>query len=223
MRKNRPLSTWADWVQVIVQSLLLLGAIYAVCIYKGQLVAMRESNELLKASTDAATKAAKAAEDSVTLARDMSRLDQRAWVAPSGISGLLKADQPFVCSIRIKNTGKTFARYTQVNAQVGSAKKGMDPPFDKLGDPPANGKMPVTITLAPNGEYELLTDPTRSFNQQEIENIRDNGDFFVFGRIDYTDVFDRSHWTTFCFRYDLLTDGYDHYGKHNDADNRNGD
>src|SRR6266568_244267 len=39
----------------------------------------------------------------------MSRLDQRAWVAPSAIEGKPEQDKPFNILITVKNSGKTFA------------------------------------------------------------------------------------------------------------------
>src|SRR5437016_2811471 len=60
---------------LVISSFLTLGAIWAqVWVYNQQLKEMRKS-------TDAATKAAKAAEASIIQAKEMTHLDQRAWVA----------------------------------------------------------------------------------------------------------------------------------------------
>ena len=66
----------------------------------------------MKKSTDAATKAANAAETSVKQATETMRLDQRAWVGPIHADGNLPAevDKDFLISIQIKNSGKTFAK-----------------------------------------------------------------------------------------------------------------
>src|SRR5437588_9436184 len=59
---------------LVISSFLTLGAIWAqVWVYNQQLKEMRKA-------TDAATKAAKAAETSVGTAKEISRRDQRAWV-----------------------------------------------------------------------------------------------------------------------------------------------
>ena len=221
----RPKSTVADICQVIIQGFLLAGAFYGICIYEGQLTQMRKANALMKDSTDAATKAAKAAEDSVILARDMNRLDQRAWVAVAQISGPLQAGEPFVTRIRFKNSGKTFARNAQVRVKIDITNKDAFPDFDTLFDTPKDGKEIGVMILAPNAEYESVTEPFElsPFTQEQIDNIRDNQALFVFGRIDYADVFDRGHWTTFCYRYGFPSGEYGYCENHNDADNRSGD
>jgi hypothetical protein len=198
---------WHYWMQFAV---FLVGGVVAF-IYGCQLNEMR--------------KATRVATHGLGLTREMARLDQRAWVATDGADGALSAGQPFVIHIKFKNTGKTFARHAQITVKTEITKKDTLPNFNTLFDPPKNGKKPVTMILVPNAQYEMTTDPVEGspFSQEQIDNIRDNQGLFVFGRIDYADIFDRKHWTTFCYSYDVTKTEYSYCEKHNDADNRSGD
>jgi hypothetical protein len=60
----------------------------------------------MRKSTDAATKAARAADESIRLTREMSRLDQRAWVAAKGIAGIPEIGKPLTVIVAYGNTGK---------------------------------------------------------------------------------------------------------------------
>ena len=55
----------------------------------------------MKASTDAATEAAKAARDSVTLARQASHLDQRAWLLVR-VEGIPEENKPFEITLSVR-------------------------------------------------------------------------------------------------------------------------
>ena len=89
--------------QLILAFFLVVAAIIGACIYGWQLSEMRKS-------TNAATKAAKAAEDSVLLAKQNAHLDQRAWVVVSDVSGVPEVGKPFIVTMNITNVGKTFAK-----------------------------------------------------------------------------------------------------------------
>src|SRR5437879_5170932 len=92
-----------ETLQVILTAFILAAAIIAACIYGCQLSEMQKS-------TIAATKAAKAAEDSVLLAKENTHLDQRAWMAIASISGAPNIGEVFRVTITIRNTGKTPAK-----------------------------------------------------------------------------------------------------------------
>lgn len=207
------LPVWKDsqWWQVFVAAVLVPFGVYAVVIYSRQL-------EQMESTTKAAT-------EGLALTREMNRLDQRAWVATSGASGELKVGEQFVAHVTFKNTGKTFARNAQFRIKTEITKKDALPNFDSLFDASKDGKDPLMMILAPNAQYESMTDPLENspFSQEQIDNIRDNQELFVFGRVDYADVFDRGHWTTFCYRYNVKSGEYLYCRTHNDADNRSGD
>ena len=108
--KNNVLNDLSAVLGLVISFLLLVVTFMTFCaiciqatIYVFQLKEMRKS-------TDAATKAAKAAEDSVTLVRENAHLDQRAWVVVSDVSGVPEVGKPFIVTINISNLGKTFAK-----------------------------------------------------------------------------------------------------------------
>lgn len=107
---------WRDsqWWQVIVAGILVPFGIYAVIVYSEQLDEMRKS-------TDAATRAAKAAEDSVMLTRETAHLDQQAWVAVTAISGTPKPDELTNINVLIRNSGKTFAKNVEGSTNCGNS------------------------------------------------------------------------------------------------------
>ena len=84
----------------------------ALIIYWCQLREMRKS-------TDAATRAAKAAEDSITFARNSAHLDQRAWVAPIDVTGKPEEGKPYKVAVTFKNTGRTFAKNSPMRSSAG--------------------------------------------------------------------------------------------------------
>lgn len=187
----------------------------AICIqgliFNGQLGEMKKS-------TDAATKAAKAAEDSVTFARESAHLDQRAWVGPMGIRGNPpEVNKDFVADVTVKNRGRTFARKVEVKWHVREVPRQQTPDFDNEMDTPSQTSNSVGL-MPPDGEYIIKAHGAVRPDQAIVDRIQSGAvRVFIFGKLTYTDVFDCSHWTTFC--YALKTDGtYEIWETHNDAD-----
>jgi hypothetical protein len=221
--KPRPRSTHADLWQVAIQGAVLLGALWALSIYKGQLVEMREANRLMKASTDAATDAANSVKDSVKQAREASQLEQRAWVATSGIAtGAPQEGVKFVVKIPVKNTGKTFARKVAMNANFQFVPAGRAPEFASDD----SETLISNLLLSPDGTYELTLFTKEPWSEKEMVRIKPApGDeiashfLVIHGYITYYDIFGCDHWTVFCFK--LVPEGWTWQicGQHNDADN----
>src|ERR1051325_10357795 len=182
----------AEWIAIVMTGLL---GLIALCIYNGQLVAMRESNALLKISTDAATKAAQAAQETVRQARDNMRLEQRAWVT----AGEARLEKPLVpgktatFSIQIVNSGKTPALDVHI---TGSAYIAREP----MPEVPPNAIKESSL-IGPEGQ--IFAKPETKYaviDEREIKSIR-NAELHLFakGRITYVDIFEVTHTTTFCF------------------------
>jgi hypothetical protein len=109
----------------------------------------------MRRSTDAATKGARAAEDSITLTREMSRLDQPAWLAPIAIGGTPKIGKPLTVSVKYNNTGKTFARNVQIASFAHAVLKGQKPNFDRVDNDPESERR--IALLPPNGESVFVS------------------------------------------------------------------
>jgi len=198
---------------VLATSLTVVAISVQACIFYGQL---RE----MKKSTDAATKAANAAEASVKQASETAHLDQRAWVGPIHADGNLPAevDKDFLISIQIKNSGKTFAKKVGVKWHTYPARKQEIPDFEKEMTSVPSETLNSVGLLPPQGESSIRVrcgpiTPKAVLDVFRSDEIR----YFIFGKITYVDVFDCPHWTTFC--YVVKTDDpCEIWESYNDAD-----
>lgn len=154
------------------------------------------------------------------------RLDQRAWVSAVGISPPPSIGQPFDVTIRVRNTGKTFAKVFSVVNQVEPVLRGKHPDFSgEIGPEPKS----ISV-LAPNSDYVItahvpITTPSGIVPTVTDDRLRDlkkelgDGELriVVHGRITYLDVFGCSHWTTYCFE---LQPSWEYAGcsTHSDSD-----
>jgi hypothetical protein len=177
----------------------------------------------IKKSTEAATKAANAAEASVKQVRKAAHRDQRAWVAVVDIQGVPEIGTIFSVNVAAQNSGKTFAKNVAMRAVIELVtEKGREPDFT-LDDSAAARKDSSVSLLAPNADYLMDIElrkqtPPHEITQSDLDGIR-RGDLtiFIHGKITYDDIFGCTHWSSFCTRLkpDLK---YASYGKHNDAD-----
>lgn len=149
-------------------------------------------------------------------------LDQRAWVAATNITGVPEVDKPFVVRITGKNAGKTFAKQFRMIVAVESG-----PPRVIKFDAERHHAPESISLLSPNGEYTSETIVTGEHShphhdnpdQIAMDNIRNGSvQIVAFGRMDYVDIFNVQHWSTFCFRLDR-GEKWQSCKEHNDADN----
>jgi hypothetical protein len=152
-------------------------------------------------STNAATKAAVAAENSVKLTREMGHLDQRAWVGIIGVTGTPTLNNPFLVQVLTKNSGKTFAKKCRSMVYFQDIPAGTEPDFSHDNTRYADNSV---ATIAPNAELGTNTDvlryeETKIITQSMLDNWK-NGQstFMVCEKITYEDIFGCEHWTTFC-------------------------
>ncbi len=136
---------------------------------------------------------------------DNFHLDQRAWVSVIEISGAPQKDAQWVVTVRVKNTGKTFARNFYLAAGV--ALNSERPSFADVDNSPNLSPASSKSLITPNGEYEshsLLTGPGSAHNynnptQTYINDLKaGKGRNFAYGKMTYTDIFGRHHWSTYC-------------------------
>ncbi|HEY2711856.1 MAG TPA: hypothetical protein VGI60_05020 [Chthoniobacterales bacterium] len=180
--------------------------IVALIIYGCQLKEMQRSS--------------KAAITGLALSEQMNRIEERAWVAPAGISGDLEVGKEFRPQVVFKNSGKTFALRMASSIKIELVKKGSDPNFDRVKEPSKVDDIWSSVLLPPNGQCGSLPDPLEKspFSQEQIDSIRDTQSLFVYGRVSYADIFGHYHWTTFCYLYDVREKTYGYYNKYNEAD-----
>jgi cytoskeletal protein RodZ len=206
---------------VVVVSFLTFCAIFcAICVQAA--IYFFQLKQISK-STDAATRAANAAEASVKQVNSTARRDQRAWIAVVDIQGIPEVGTIFSVNLVAQNSGKTFAKNLTMRAVVELiSEKGKEPDFS-LEDTAAARKDSSASLLAPNADYVMDIEPRKQtppheITQSDFDGIRSgNLRIFVHGRMTYDDIFGCAHWTSFCARLkpDLK---YASCGTHNDAD-----
>jgi hypothetical protein len=216
-------SDLAALFSVIVSFLLILVISFlmfcAICVQAGiYFLQLRQ----IKKSTEAATRAANAAEASVREGEKAARHDQRAWIALVDIQGIPEVGTSFSVNLVAQNSGKTFAKNLTMRAVIEILKRGEEPDFS-LEDTAAARKDSSVSLLAPNADYVMDIElrkqtPPHEITHFDLDGIRSgNLTLFVHGRMSYEDIFGCPHWASFCTRLkpDLK---YASYGKHNDAD-----
>jgi hypothetical protein len=220
--KTKYSDLWALF-SVIVSLLLVVVSFLTFCVICVQAGIYFFQLKQIKKSTDAATKAANAAEASIKQAKGAARHDQRAWVAVVDIQGIPEVGTIFSVNLLAQNSGKTFAKNLTIRAVVELiTEKGKEPDFS-LEDIAAARKDSSVSLLAPNAEYVMDVElrkqtPPHEMTQSDLDGIRrGNLTIFIHGKMTYDDIFGCAHWTSFCTRLkpDLK---YASYGKHNDAD-----
>jgi len=183
---------------VVAAFLTFLAICVQAFIYNAQL---RE----MKKSTDAATKAAKSAEDSVAQARETTRLDQRAWVVTAGINGFPEAGHPFRVKVIISNTGKTPAKNLDPICASDPVERGNLPNFQarlkEVSEKHRNEEGSKGF-LPPNGRTETTLEPKTEqiFSDENITALKNgNPRYFLYGEITYEDIFDQPHLVDFLY------------------------
>jgi hypothetical protein len=175
----------------------------------------------LKKSADAAMKAAKAAEDSVRHAMATTHLEQRAWVAHTGIEGAPETGREFEAVVTIQNTGRTFAKNLKFMIVHETLPKGKLPDFSVEDAEGALEKVESVILLAPDAKtgFPTKNDVHEPITQPQVDSFRSGEQtLFVHGKMTYDDIFGCPHWTTFCYRLLPHNFRYRTYEKHNDSD-----
>lgn len=214
--------SYSNILTLIFTALLVVSAFLTFSVICVQALIYGFQLKEMRKSTQAATKAAKAAETSVEQARETARLDQRAWVGVIDVSGNPTLNQPFIVTVQAKNTGKTFAKKLRSYVYFQSIPAGVEPNFSPDNDHPPGGQ---SITLvAPGGDYKSQTDvldeqEIKTVTQAQLDDWKSGKKvFFVSGKLFYEDIFGCGHWTTCCFYLRRNLQGYSNYEKHNDAD-----
>jgi len=193
----RNTKVFGRWFKRNSQPVLVIATILILLIYRSQLDQMRKS-------TDAAKQASRLAKRNIQKVENNARLDQRAWVGVSAIKGNPEVGKAFKVTITIMNTGRTFAKNVDMVARGQPVTVWESPEFAGVIGMAAHSRNPEAIghvLLAPNattdqalkgGEDSLVSDT----ELQDFQN--GNVRFIIYGQITYVDIFERSHWLTFC-------------------------
>ena len=201
-RKN-----WLGWIQAISTiAIVFITAFYTY--YARQQV--KETGRAI-ALTDASIK-----------------LDQRAWIGVTSVSGKPEVGKQLTITVTFKNTGKTPAKNTNIAAVVEPARQNKAPDFTIENRVRRESRGLVT----PQGEtFSILVianeySPSGELNDAALKDITEGKlRIYAHGIVEYDDVFRTHHWVTYCFYLNpsgKTGKGYSGYSackEHNDTDN----
>lgn len=138
-------------------------------------------------------------EASLKLSRDQMVLAQRAWVGVSKVD-VDSANRVFLL---ITNSGQSTARHVAVTFESRYVLAGS-------GRPRLGANRISEGLLVPGAQFPLSV--------QEKLDIIPGKDLYVYGRIEYSDVFHQRHWTNFCLIQAPALHGYRWCTDYNSAD-----
>ncbi len=154
----------------------------------------RSMNESVKKAEQNNREIAQNAQDAMNAAQGQMRLDERAWVVLRGIGPAPALDQPWNLSATFTNTGKTPAKNVEWWCTVETAKDEHSLAF-------RHAKFENPALLAPNDQQACVLRPlkTPKVTQAALDQLKNpQSGLFLYGAVIYTDVFNQSHWLTFC-------------------------
>ena len=166
----------------------------------------RQTDKLIEQATrnaTAATDASNAAKDSLTEYRNMSHLDQRAWISVPDVGLRNLANQVPSFHIPVRNGGKTPA--LEVSVLTGQEIS----PIAALPQIHFGGKPNLMGALSPSTEGSVeMYNTVGDFAQAAFEQRRrDAKKLAIFGTVTYKDVFGASHYTEFCYSALMFLEG----------------
>ncbi|MGD0021569.1 MAG: hypothetical protein ABSC54_04640 [Smithellaceae bacterium] len=143
------------------------------------------------------------------LTQEQSRLDQRAWLGVTSISGKPEGGKKFILQINFKNTGKTPATNMIVRSAVTfSTPIWKGPDFNTIKNIKKEGRGLVFPQAEALSVVDVL--PAAPVDPSTIELLNEHKiRIHVFGFAEYDDIFNRHHCTRFCNIY-KPEDGYYH-------------
>jgi hypothetical protein len=157
----------------------------------------------MQKSTNAATKAANATENSIAFAKESAHLDQRAWVLAVGVTTKSQAEvgKPIVAVLEIKNAGRTPANNFKTHPWIIITGKSRLKDFEQSAK---TENIPEGAVIVPGASIFIeLTVPADAMKEGEVAAIN-NGTRWVFvsGTATYDTVGSGNGETQFCYIYE---------------------
>lgn len=128
---------------------------------------------------------------------DDMRKDQRPWVKVMVDRNTvnIEALKPVSVFLSATNFGKTPAKKALVNAAIEVVKNGERPRLELEG---IHYRTDLGVVF-PNEPANFPIEMSGLISQADYDDFTNRKNFLViYGRIDYTDFFNTTHWTTFC-------------------------
>lgn len=219
--------TFADAVMLLLTGFIAMGTIVSAIAIGFQWHEMHEggtqtnkiitADERMATAMETSTRQAQTAFEATTRQAEIA---QRAWmtieVHPTSTEHY-QASKPFTVRFRAANVGHTPALSVKRVTYAIKVYKSEHPTFSIPGTFYAAKDLVYSGNLVPGGF--LYSDITLQLSPTEVQDIIDDKiRIFIYGRIEYSDVFGTSHWNNFC---DYLLSGGDIgiCAQHNDMDN----
>jgi hypothetical protein len=177
--------TTAECTMLVLTFCLVIAAFIQAVIYAGQAWLMFRTLEENRKSTQIALRAY------VCLTFDEQNPPKPKWV-----------ENKLYCEFLVKNTGQTPARNVIAQCKTIRRQFPQQPDFpDFIIDP---NKGSGFATLSPQEPMKLPCAPDDTFNQIPVQIPGEDMPeivWYIFGRIEYTDVFDEKRNTCFCYAF----------------------
>lgn len=133
-----------------------------------------------------------------------TRVDQRAWIKIEGRANPMSESQPLVVVFRVTNTGKTPAMQIRQAYAVqkitadGSPNIVAGPAVTEfVGMLPPNS--PHEVAIARQKDIPNLSEPLL-LTKTDIDDFKSGKAYLaIVARIDYLDIYNRPHWTQYCY------------------------
>jgi hypothetical protein len=184
---------------------LFCVAVLQAGLFVWQLLYMRKGLRDATIATNAATASAKAANDSILLAKQTAEQQLRAYVFPTKIGVKLYIGQVPKYCVLIRNTGQTPAyklrcidRFASVNFPL------QEPLPDTVSSDFSRTNLGPGHKLEKSGTARRPDDTPVIFTASALEKLRDGrAAIYVYGIIDFVDAFKRERWV----KYRYMTGG----------------
>jgi hypothetical protein len=167
--------------------------------------AANDQQTQVERSAVSAERSAKSSENSNSLASESLRLNrqifqtsERAFIHVKQISFVLEPNKPAQTIVQLENAGRTTAKETRSIANIGFASAPLTQiPNDIIPNVPVT---PMDLVAGDTREVPIAT--TNTVPEDQLERLKSGAvQLYSYGHIEYRDIFDRHHKTTFCARY----------------------
>lgn len=149
---------------------------------------------------------------------EASRLGQRAWVGPANMKMMtFEAGKPIRVEVVFTNTGHSpalkakgflFIRIRESPIDIGNFN--LDEMAKSLKDRPS------ISTVFPNGALSLQTEPIGPATEKYINEVKAGRlEILILGKVTYLDIFQNTHISTVCAKYEPVGKGFAYCDQHN--------
>jgi hypothetical protein len=199
---------WVEGAQLIVNGVLAIVGIIALCIYNGQLTVMRgqlgeivkQYPELQKSSSAAiaSANAAKIAADAAQKSIDIATQSDRPWVGSNGIDSVAVGDSEVHFSPHIINSGRRTAYVIKAEWNYHLYKSLPANPEYRKGKP--GHPLSSTYILVPGKDTRAVTEDVILTQQNMADIVAGKLGLYYYMRLDYRDIGTQQvHHTKLCW------------------------